>query len=195
MKLVVGLGNPGSDYSDTYHNVGFMAVDKLASRFLSPDFVLDKKSNALLSDQILFGQKTLLVKPQTYMNLSGDAVSYLARYYKIESRDILVIYDDIEMNKGVVRARKSGSAGTHNGMRDIVNKLGSTEFARVRIGIGKKPDFMELKDYVLSHLRSFDKSIFQDAFSVACDFAEKWLKGDEWQELTVDCRRLADEHA
>ncbi|MCX4314324.1 MAG: aminoacyl-tRNA hydrolase, partial [Clostridia bacterium] len=135
MKLVVGLGNPGNEYKDTYHNVGFIALDRLASRLVAPDFAFDKKSDSLLSDVVVCGEKVLLCKPQTFMNLSGDAVSRLSRYYKIAPRDILVMYDDIDIAIGTVRARESGSAGTHNGMRDIVGKLGSTDFARVRIGI------------------------------------------------------------
>ncbi|MCH5155638.1 MAG: aminoacyl-tRNA hydrolase [Clostridiales bacterium] len=184
MKLIVGLGNPGSDYACTYHNVGFMAVDALSSRLQSPDFALDKKSNAYLSEQILFGQKTLLVKPNTYMNLSGDAVSHLARYYKIEPQDILVIYDDIDIEKGTVRARKCGSAGTHNGMRDIVGKLASTDFARVRVGIGFKPDYMALADYVLSKIPTAWRELMEKACAVAADFAEEWIAGKQWQDLT-----------
>lgn len=184
MKLIVGLGNPGSDYRDTYHNIGFMAVDRLSSRFQTPDFALDKKSNAFISDAVLFGQRTLLVKPNTYMNLSGDAVSRIARYYKIEPRDMLVTYDDIDMARGTVRARQSGSAGTHNGMRDIVAKLGSTDFARVRIGIGPKPDYMALADHVLSKIPAAWRDTMDKAVALAADFAEEWLAGKQWQDLT-----------
>ena len=183
MKLVVGLGNPGSDYACTYHNVGFMAVDILASRFCSPDFVLDKKSNAFISDHIVFGQKTLLCKPNTYMNLSGDAVAYLVRYYKILPQDILVVYDDVDIEKGTVRARPNGSAGTHNGMRDIVAKV-SADVARVRIGIGHKPNYMSLADYVLSKISPDWKEVMDRAFSLAADYAEEWLAGKQWQDLT-----------
>ncbi len=186
MKLVVGLGNPGNDYRDTYHNIGFNAADKLASRFCAPDFALDKKSNAYLSDPILFGQKTLLCKPNTYMNLSGDAVAQLSRYYKIAPEDILVVYDDIDIAKGVVRAREKGSAGTHNGMRDITAKLGSSEFARVRIGIGFRPNYMALADYVLSHVPAEWRPCLDAACGAACDFIEDWLIGKPWQTLTVD---------
>lgn len=184
MKLIVGLGNPGSDYSGTYHNIGFMAVNRLSSRFQTPDFVLDKKSNAYISDCNICGQKVLLVKPNTYMNLSGDAVSGLARYYKIEPQDILVLYDDIDMQKGVVRARLNGSAGTHNGMRDIVAKLGLEGFARVRIGIGPKPNYMALADYVLSKIPSTFNDIMDKACGLAADFADDWISGKPWQDLT-----------
>lgn len=185
MKLVVGLGNPGNDYRDTYHNIGFNALDMLAARFGAPEFCSDKKSNALISDAVLFGQKTLLCKPQTYMNLSGDAVGYLARYYKLDPHDILVLYDDIDIAKGTVRARYGGSAGTHNGMRDVVHKLGSSDFARVRIGIGFKPDYMALADYVLSHVPTAWRAFMDQACGAACDFVEDWLNGKQWQEQTV----------
>ena len=184
MKLIVGLGNPGSDYCDTYHNVGFCTVDVLASRFSLPDFALDKKSNAFLSEGVLFGQKTLFVKPNTYMNLSGDAVGFLSRYYKIPPQDIIVIYDDIDIPKGTVRARLSGSAGTHNGMRDIVKKLASTDFARVRVGIGLKPEYMALADYVLSKVPAPWRELMNKSFSIAADYAEEWLSGKVWQDQT-----------
>lgn len=185
MKLVVGLGNPGDGYRDTYHNVGFAAADILGARLKTPDFSFDKKSNAFLSDCILFGVRTLICKPNTYMNLSGDAVAFLARYYKIDVNDIIVMYDDIDVQKGTVRARLSGSSGTHNGMRDIVAKLGSESFARVRIGTGFKPDYMPLADYVLSKYSVSDRALIQCACALAADFTEDWLSGKAWQTLTV----------
>lgn len=185
MKLVVGLGNPDACYRDTYHNMGFIAADLLASRFVMPDFRLDKKSNAFLSEATLFGNKTVVCKPNTYMNLSGDAVSYLARYYKIAPRDIIIVYDDIDIKKGTVRARESGSAGTHNGMRDIVAKLNSVDFARVRVGTGLKPEYMALVDYVLAHIRKDEAELLNKAISAACDFVEDWLCGKQWQDRTV----------
>ena len=191
MKLVVGLGNPGSDYRDTYHNIGFNALDILAARLSVRDFSLDKKSNALLTDCAVGGEKVMLCKPQTYMNLSGDAVGYLSRYYKIEPKDILVLYDDIDIGKGTVRARLNGTAGTHNGMRDIVNKLGSTDFARVRIGIGFRPNYMGLADYVLSHFTAFEKPTLTAACEKACDFVSDWINGKAWQDLTVQVNGAA----
>ena len=188
MKLVVGLGNPGNDYRDTYHNIGFDAVDMLAARFRVPEFSLDKKSNAFLADVHHGVGKVILCKPNTYMNLSGDAVSYLSRYYKIPPQDILVIYDDIDIEKGIVRAREKGSAGTHNGMRDIVAKLGSTEFARVRVGTGFKPNYMALVDYVMSHVGAEWRTLLDKACASACDFVDDFIDGKPWQTLTVDVR-------
>ena len=183
MKLVVGLGNYGKEYERTYHNIGFLALDAVAERFNAPDFT--KKNNALVSDALSGERRALLVKPLTYMNLSGDAVAYFANYYKIAPKDILVLYDDIELAVGTVRARLSGSAGTHNGMRDIVSKLGTTDFARVRIGIGFKPNYMDLADYVLSKITATDTKKLDDVFGVAVDFVDKWLSGIAWQEQTV----------
>lgn len=185
MKLVVGLGNPGDDYRDTYHNIGFAALDLLASRLSVSAFAFDKKSNAELSLAACSGDKIILCKPMTYMNLSGNAVSAVSAYYKIEPRDIIVIYDDIDIGKGTVRARPSGSAGTHNGVRDIVQKLGSTDFARVRVGTGFKPEFMRLDSYVLSHIPNGEKALLEKACLAACAFAEDFIKGEAWRELTV----------
>lgn len=182
MKLAVGLGNIGDRYADTYHNIGFIALDRLAERFAAPPF--RQKDNALISDVTVGGEKLMLAKPTTFMNLSGDAVSKLARYYKLEPKDIVVVYDDIDIHKGTVRARLSGSAGTHNGMRDIVSKLGSTAFPRVRIGTGIKPSFIDLVDYVLMHITSVEKPKLVGACDIACDYVEAWARGEPWQELT-----------
>lgn len=183
MKIVVGLGNPGDGYADTYHNVGFIAVDILADRLSAPPFT--QKDDALVTDVRVGGDKVILCKPLTFMNLSGNAVSRLARYYKIAPSDIIVIYDDIDIKKGVVRVRENGSAGTHNGMRDIVDKLGSTDFPRVRIGTGLKPNFMDLADYVLSHIQAFEKPLLTKAAEKACDFVVDRLNGKAWQDKTV----------
>ncbi len=188
MKLVAGLGNPGKDYAGTYHNVGFEALDELTARFDAPEFTqsgIGRKFNALLTEVSVGGEKVIFVKPQTYMNLSGDTIGGIAGYLKVKPCDILVLYDDIDMPKGTVRARESGSAGTHNGMRDIVTKLGSSEFARIRIGTGPKPNYMGLADYVLSHYGEAEKKIFKAVYKAACDLAEIWIADKDWQEKTV----------
>ncbi|MCX4313536.1 MAG: aminoacyl-tRNA hydrolase [Clostridia bacterium] len=184
MKLIVGLGNPGVEYRDTYHNVGFNAADLLASRLSAVAFLPDRRSNSLLTDAIVARDKVLICKPQTYMNLSGDAVSELARYFKIPTENILVVYDDIDIAKGTVRARTDGSAGTHNGMRDIVCKLGSSSFPRVRVGTGFRPPYMGLAEYVLSHFPQSERGLMADACALACDFVEEWLRGEKWGDLT-----------
>lgn len=183
MKIVAGLGNPGSDYVGTYHNVGFEALNVLASRFSVANFAEKHKS---LIGEYNGEEKILFVKPQTFMNLSGDAIGEIARYYKAAPKDILVFYDDIDIPIGCVRARPSGSAGTHNGMRDVVNKLGSSDFARVRIGTGPKPNYMNLADYVLSHYSAEVKTVLEKAFSAAADFALDWLNGKNWIDMTVN---------
>lgn len=177
------MGNPGGEYSVTYHNIGFIALDLLCARFHVPGLSFDKKSNSDIVMISTRGEDVCLCKPRTYMNLSGDAVAFLSRYYKIKPEDILVIYDDIDIEKGTVRARLNGSAGTHNGMRDIVAKLSSMQFARVRIGTGFKPPFMGLADYVLS--RMTDVPLMQKACGAACDFTADWIYGEPWQTLTV----------
>ncbi len=188
MKIVAGLGNPGRDYAGTYHNVGFDALDSLAAHFCAPEFSqsgVGRKFEALVSETTAPCGDILFVKPLTYMNLSGNAIAGIARYYKVEPRDILVFYDDIDLHKGTVRARMQGSAGTHNGMRDIVAKLGSTDFARIRIGTGPKPNYMNLADYVLSHYGETERAVFTAAFDATTALAEKWLNGETWQDMTV----------
>ena len=135
MKMIVGLGNPGAEYAQTRHNVGFMLVDKLASD-LKVD-VTKKKFNALMAECQIKGEKIILVKPQTYMNLSGDAVGPLARWYKINPSDIMVIYDDMDLPLGKLRIRPFGGTGGHNGMKSLIAALGTEKFPRMRIGIGR----------------------------------------------------------
>lgn len=185
MKLIVGLGNPGDRYRETYHNIGFNALDILAARFSVPELRFDKKSDSLLGDVSVAGQKVMLCKPQTFMNLSGDAVCEIAHYYKLSPKEILILYDDVDIKKGIVRARQNGSAGTHNGMRDIVSKLGSFDFARVRIGTGLKPDFISLVDYVLSKPFPSERKLLDRACAAAAELAEQWAKGEPWQDMTV----------
>lgn len=149
MKLIVGLGNPGTVYDGTYHNLGFMAVTRLADE---KGIVLDKaKFNGLYGQGIIKDEKVILLKPLTYMNLSGQAVKAFADYYKILPEDIIVFCDDIDIAKGTTRYREKGSAGTHNGLKNIIYCLGSQDFKRIRIGAGNDKT-MDLKDYVLSKI-------------------------------------------
>lgn len=149
MKMIVGLGNPGSVYENTYHNLGFIAVTRLADKY---DIRLDKaKFNALYGQGNINGEKVLVVKPLTFMNLSGQAVKAFADYYKILPQDIIVFCDDIDIPKGTSRYRQKGSAGTHNGLKNIIYCLDSQDFKRIRIGAGNDKT-MDLKDYVLSKI-------------------------------------------
>jgi len=160
MKFIIGLGNPGKDYAGTRHNIGFEVVDKLAI-----DLGIDinkAKHRAHLGEGCLGAHKIMLVKPQTYMNLSGESVRDVLRFYKREPSDIIVVYDDCDLALGQIRIRERGSAGTHNGMKSIIYQLDSDEFIRVRVGIGNKPPRMELSNYVLGR---FAKHELDDAIA------------------------------
>lgn len=182
MKLVVGLGNPDKEYLNTFHNLGFMAVDR-ASQMLGLSF--DKtKCKAMLAETKINGEKVILAKPLTYMNLSGESIRELLSFYKIEYKDLLVIYDDFDLPKGAIRLREKGSAGTHNGMRNIVKELGCVDFARIRIGFKPEEDSkIPLLNLVLSGIKSEDKPIFDQAISTVskaiCDF----VKGEPFQVI------------
>lgn len=180
MYIVAGLGNPGAEYSRNLHNLGFMTVDKLAEKY----GVKFEKSGFSAKYSIINvnGVKVMFIKPQTFMNLSGVALRAAASYYKVPTGNIIVAYDDVDIPIGSVRIRQSGSAGTHNGMRSIVNELGSTEFPRVRIGI--KPDRpFSLIDYVLSNVRAEDVSSFDSAINVATDAIDEFIKGDSIEKI------------
>ena len=148
MFVIVGLGNPGSKYQNTKHNVGFMLVDLLANKL---NIKVDKiKFNALIGEGNYKGEKIVLVKPQTFMNLSGQSVNQIMNFYKVPRENLFVFYDDIDIDVGKLRIRKKGSSGTHNGMKNIIYLLGYDDFPRFRIGVSKPPQYMDLANYVLS---------------------------------------------
>ena len=155
MKIIVGLGNPGEEYQNTRHNLGYMVLDKL-SELLKID-VNKNRLDGLVGTGTYNREKIILVKPLTYMNLSGDCVLKVLKYYKVGPEDLIVIYDDIDVSVGNIRIRPSGSPGTHNGMRDISKKLGTNEFSRVRVGSGRPREFQDLADYVLSNIKKEEK--------------------------------------
>lgn len=174
MKLIVGLGNPGKEYENTYHNVGFLAVSQFVDT-LGESFS-KKECNALTCHVTIAGEKVVFAKPQTFMNLSGDSVVALKNKYKLKSTDILVVLDDIDLPKGKTRYRETGSAGTHNGLRDIVARLATQEFPRIRIGIGKD-DKMDLASYVLSKIDKESMIVLQEKFDEAMELLkENFLK-------------------
>ena len=148
------FGNPGKEYEKTRHNVGFRAIDELAEALSIS--MSKNKFDAIIGEGIVNGEKVMLVKPQTYMNLSGSSISQIIDFYKIESQDIIVIYDDIDIELGQIRIRKFGSPGTHNGMRNIVNMLATEKFPRIRIGTGKPKFETDLANYVLSPMSKED---------------------------------------
>lgn len=166
MKLIVGLGNPDKEYFNTYHNLGFMTVENLAQS-LGVDFN-KTKCRALTAEYGLGAKKVIIAKPLTYMNLSGESVRELVNFYKIDLKDLVVIYDDYDLIKGAIRIREKGSAGTHNGMRNIVKELGSENFSRIRIGFKPDTDFkIPLINYVLSGIPLEDRPLYQDAIKRA----------------------------
>ena len=149
MKLIVGLGNPTDKYEGTRHNVGFEVIDRIAEEYgIGLDTI---KHKGMYGKGRMDGQMVILLKPMTYMNLSGESVAAVATYYKINPSDVIVIYDDINLDVGRLRVRGKGSAGGHNGIKNIIALLKTEDFPRVRVGIGMKPPKMDLADYVLSH--------------------------------------------
>ena len=154
MYVIAGLGNPGREYEGTRHNVGFMTLDALADKYNID--VREKAFKGLIGKGVIEGNKVILVKPQTYMNLSGECIRQVMDYYKVDPSEFIVIYDDISLVPGGIRIRKKGSAGGHNGIKNIIAHLGTQEFPRVRIGVGEKPARMDLADYVLGHFTDED---------------------------------------
>ncbi len=158
MYIIAGLGNPGKQYEGTRHNIGFSTIDMMADKYGITMNI--KKHKAIYGKGVIDGQKVILVKPQTFMNLSGEALRPIVDYYKTDIKDeLIVIYDDIDLDPGKLRIRAKGSAGGHNGMKNIISNLGTQEFARVRVGVGAKPAGWDLADFVLSR---FPKEIKPD---------------------------------
>lgn len=176
MKVIIGLGNPGRKYENTRHNAGFFVTEELARRH---HIQLDKtKFKANYAIEHIAGEKVLIVEPQTYMNLSGEAVRPLLDFYNIDVDDILVVYDDLDLPVGKIRLRQKGGHGGHNGIRSLIEHLGTKEFKRIRLGIGRPETAQAIVDYVL---RPFDKEQAEDLkISVldAADAAEEWFKTD-----------------
>ena len=166
--LVVGLGNPGPKYEWTRHNMGFLVIDELAERESIP--VQRLKFKALTNTAVIGGKSVLLMKPTTYMNLSGEAVGQAARFYKIPPERVLVISDDVALPQGKLRVRRSGSAGGHNGLKNIIAHLGSDQFPRVKVGVGGKPHpDSDMADWVLSPFTGQDRKAMEEAISRAAD--------------------------
>ena len=170
MYLIVGLGNPGKQYENTRHNVGFDAVDLLVDEYRVPSS--GKQHKAMYGKGVIAGQKVILAKPLTYMNLSGESVRALVDYYKIDpEEELIVIYDDISLEPGKIRIRKKGSAGGHNGIKNIIAQLGTQNFQRVKVGVGEKPKGWDLADYVLSRFPKDERVLMEEAFERAGEAA------------------------
>lgn len=171
MYMIAGLGNPKKQYEHTRHNMGFDCIDILADRLGIR--MKQSRFGALVGKGTIGGEQVLLVKPLTFMNLSGAAVGPLAKYYKIDTKkELIVIYDDSDMDVGRIRIRKKGSAGSHNGMKSVVQHLGHEEFLRIRVGIGRRPEYMDMVDYVLGRFSSEERKTIDEALGRAAEAAE-----------------------
>lgn len=183
MKIIAGLGNPTAKYEGTRHNVGFMAIDKIAEKYgISVD---TKKHRALVGKGVIAGQKVILAKPQTFMNLSGDSIQQIAAYYKVEPEDILILFDDISLDVGRIRIRKKGSAGGHNGIKSIIACLNSSDFPRVKIGVGDKKPGQDLAAHVLGNIPKAEKELMDDALLRVQEAVELIVAGDIEQAMNL----------
>lgn len=173
MKFIVGLGNPGKEYHNTRHNLGFMVLDYIAD---IENFKFNKiKFKSIIGEININGEKCIFIKPMTFMNRSGQAIREIVDFYKLELDDLLVIYDDIDIPLGNIRIRKEGSAGSHNGMKDILYHLKTDAFARLRIGLGNQKE-MNLRDYVLFPFSKDEIPVIKDSIELASDAVKMFLK-------------------
>lgn len=174
LKLIVGLGNPGEKYAHTRHNVGFDVIDALMQKHQLS--TLEQKFRADYTVWRLQSERVYLVKPYTYMNLSGEAVLPLMSYFGVGMDDIVVVYDDMDLSPGKIRLRQSGSAGGHNGMKSIINMLGSNQFNRIRVGIGRPHDGWKVVDHVLAPFTSDERLLINQGIDQAVEALENWAK-------------------
>lgn len=177
MYIIVGLGNPGREYENTRHNIGFRVIEKIAEQ--EGIDVLEKKHKALIGKGMVAGQKCILAKPLTYMNLSGECVRQLLDYYKAdETAELIVISDDVSLDVGQIRIRKKGSAGGHNGLKNIIAHLGHDVFVRVKMGVGEKPKGWDLVDYVLGRFSAQESATMDEAAERAADAVRMLIEKD-----------------
>ena len=177
MYIIAGLGNPTKKYENTRHNIGFDVIDVIAGKYNIP--MNQQKHKAICGSGYIEGQKVLLLEPQTFMNVSGTSVRDAVDFYKIDpTAEFIVIYDDINLEPGQLRIRKKGSAGGHNGIKDIIAHLGTQDFARIRVGVGEKPKEYDLADYVLGHFSKEDRVLVDEAALHAADALCRMLKDD-----------------
>lgn len=174
MKVIIGLGNPGKKYEDTRHNAGFMTIDKISEKWGIP--VTQNKFRALVGEGRVEGEKVLLVKPQTYMNLSGESIAEILRFYKLIPDELVVIFDDLDLPTGQLRLREKGSAGGHNGIKSMIQHLGTQEFKRIKVGIGRPEPGRSVSDYVLQIFSVDERKAIDEAVSLAAEAAAMWAK-------------------
>lgn len=176
MYIIIGLGNPTSQYQATRHNVGWDAITRLSDDFQIPlDF---KKHKAICGKGYIEGEKVVLAQPITFMNLSGESVRELVDFYKVPPQNIIVIYDDISLEVGQLRIRKKGSAGGHNGIKSIISHLGTDEFPRIKVGVGDKPKGWDLADYVLSRFQPEEQPVIREALKDSSDACKMIITSD-----------------
>ncbi|WP_078543203.1 aminoacyl-tRNA hydrolase [Litchfieldia alkalitelluris] len=173
MKLIVGLGNPGKQYEETRHNVGFKVIDELSDRLNIP--IDQSKHKGIYGIGTISGSKVLLLKPLTYMNLSGESIRAVMDYYDIQVEDVLVIYDELDIPTGKIRLRQKGSAGGHNGIKSTIAHIGTQEFKRIRIGIDRPQNGMRVPDYVLGRFFKEESELIKEAIDRSASACEKWL--------------------
>ena len=177
MYIIAGLGNPTKEYDNTRHNIGFAAIDALADKYGIS--VSDMKNKALMGKGVINGNKVMLLKPLTYMNLSGEAIRAAVDYYKIDEKsELIVIYDDISLDVGQLRIREKGSAGGHNGIKNIILHLGTEVFPRIKVGVGEKPKGWDLADYVLGRYSAEDRKIIDEAQKEAAEAVKMMVMDD-----------------
>ena len=189
MYIIAGLGNPTLQYEGTRHNVGFDVIDVLADKYnISVD---GRKCRAYVGKGVIEGQKVLLVKPQTYMNLSGESIRGLVDYYKIDvEQELLIIYDDISLAPGQIRIRKKGSAGGHNGIKNIIANLGTDIFMRIKVGVGEKPKKYDLADYVLGHFSKEERELMEEGYKRAVKAVEMMVTGETEAAMNVFNKKI-----
>ena len=194
MFIIAGLGNPTLQYEGTRHNAGFDVIDTLAGKYtISVD---GRKNRALIGKGIIEGKKVILAKPQTYMNLSGESLGGLVDYYKVdEESEFLVVYDDISLDVGQLRIRKKGSAGGHNGMKNIISHLGTEVFPRIKVGVGEKPKKYDLADYVLSRVSKEERAIMEEGCQKAVEAVEMILRGEMEEAMNKFNRKVKPKEA
>ena len=177
MYIIAGLGNPGKEYENTRHNIGFDVIDRLAEE--ENIAVMESKHKALIGKGYVAGQKVILAKPQTFMNLSGESIREIVDYYKVDdTTELIVISDDISLDVGQIRIRKKGSAGGHNGIKNIIAMTGTQNFMRIKVGVGEKPKGWDLADYVLGHFSTEDRAKVEEAIGHAMDAAVLMMQGE-----------------
>jgi len=176
MFLIVGLGNPTKQYEKTRHNIGFDVMDALADKYNIS--ISENKHKALCGKGVIEGMKVVLAKPQTYMNLSGESVAELVNYYKLDPEsELIVVFDDISLEPGNIRIRKKGSAGGHNGIKNIIANLGTSVFPRIKVGVGEKPKGYDLADYVLGKFSKEDRVLMEEGYDLACEASALIMQG------------------